>query len=216
MKKAISAVSLLAVFAAVTLSWAEQNKAAVAVLKAGSSQMTEAVSELGKGNLEGASVSSAKAFDVAFQAPTAVAASGASEVSNGLKAVEATLSGNPAVPAPGGKPNPSNISRYMKGAAVGAAIGFPIGAVPAGYIAYRYAKLYIDSYRNLIKGLFGVTLPGGGVGLINGTLMGTVIGGVLASAGGAIMGAAILGYSPLREFLGKIGNAVRNLGSNKK
>lgn len=228
-KKGISAVSLLAVMAAILLArqgWTEEtsaSKSAAALLQDGTVQMGEAVSALGKDDLEGASVSSGKAFDLMLKAPaggSAVAGKEGFLAASGLKPVgEGASAGVGAfVPAPTAQDPEaqSSIGRYLKGAAVGASIGFPIGAIPAAYIGYLVAGQAQDFYRVLAEKFFGIALKGGTTGLIGGAVIGGVVGGIIGAGGGAAMGAAILGYSPLRNAIVKMGEFFKRIASSGK
>lgn len=195
------------------LAAGENPQTVVGVLDNGSVQMEAALSDLGKGDLEGASVSSGKAFETLLQA-TKSETEGV--VVTGGVALDNHGGDHAGCSAAEGKGCFAGLKRYVKGAAVGGAVGATIGTVSGSVVGYLGAKQVVDFILYLASayGIPESMLGSATTGLLYGTAFGGALGAIMGAAGGAVTGAAILGYSPIRNAIVKAGRFIRNLGSS--
>lgn len=216
--KVIGLASLAAVLAVGVLGSsiiaAEEGAAsAAAALDSGSLEMQAAVSDLGKGDLEGASASSAKAFESLSQekgGSGAVPVDGAGWKPNSHNGGDASCAASAEGECFAG------LGRYLKGAAVGGSVGGVIGTVSGLGAGYLGASSAID-YIQQLAAYFGIEAGGSkAAGLALGMGLGGVVGAAMGAVGGAVTGAAILGYSPLRNMLEKAVGFFKNLTSSKR
>lgn len=198
-------IPALLVFAA--RGWSEQPRTTVGLLQNGSVQMTAAISDLGKGNLEGASVSSAKAFDLVLQAPAggsnaAVVAAGSSGAPRLMLSEIKGEAPKAPVPTPPGKAQGIGrevgqfvgaVMGSLMGWFMGGNVGSQIGQAVAKAIALPIAQGMLDkgglnSFLDAIGTLYGALGAAAVIGQIVGTTSGYIAGTVIGSVVGARIG----------------------------
>lgn len=193
-----------------SLAWATGEQAVAGGLQTASQETAAATSELGKGNLEGASASSAKVFDLLTRATqsTSDTAVAGGETSSSLRLLNhegqegAPKAEVPQPATPGGKEGGiqgvgrevgqfvGGIFGSLTGWYLGGAVGSSLGQQLAEMIALGTAKGMAES-GNILGAYgtyYGAAMAGGFLGSVFGTVGGYVVGAVAGSAAGSHIG----------------------------